>query len=483
MKKNCILTLLLGALLLQLMGLIGCAGDTPETETTASTEAVSETAGETVLSDDLPERDFAGAEFRILSYDPAHCNGIHVVKESTGEGVNDAIFKITNAIEERFNVVMTEILDWEMCTSGIQKTILAGDDAVELNLPSTNSSFSFLQKDCVLNYNMLPYVDLDKPYWVSSMNKDVSIGGQYYYAFGGLDLSHLDYTHMMVFSKDMVTNYSLENFYDLVREGKWTLDKMKEAMSVVSYDPDVKRDEPTDIYGYVATPKQILPNFWEAAGVKSIDKNEDDSLYYAIPGNENFATIVDHVFSLLWDTGYWKQTKDGNNTDPQMPTLLEEGRMLFGDTTFHYVKTLRDIDADFGLLPYPKWDDTQRDYMSRAEGGIRCPMVPITVSDPEYVSIIMEALSFAGYTELLPAYFDEGLKGKVSRDEESAEMLDIIYETRVYDLGDCVWINDIRDGFIHQMFANNDRELVSNVEKNRNKIETELAEAMEIANQ
>ncbi len=177
MKKNCILTLLLAAMLLQPMELTGCSGDTTETETSASTEAVTETVGETALSDDLPERDFAGAEFRILSYDPAHCNGIHVVKESTGEGVNDAIFKITNAIEERFNVVMTEILDWEMCTSGIQKTILAGDDAVELNLPSTNSSFSFLQKDCVLNYNMLSYIDLDKPYWVSSMNKDFPLVG------------------------------------------------------------------------------------------------------------------------------------------------------------------------------------------------------------------------------------------------------------------------------------------------------------------
>lgn len=483
MKKNCILTILLAAMLLNAISFTGCAGDTKETETTAPVDTVVETEGETALSDDLPERDFGGADFRILSYETVNCNGIHVVEESTGEGVNDATFKINNAISERFNIVMSEILDSDLSLSGIQKTILAGDDAIELDLPNTNSAFSFLQKSCVLNYDMLPYVNLDKPYWVSSMNKDVSIGGQYYYAFGGLDLSHLDYTHMMTFSKDMVTDYGLENFYDLVKEGKWTLDKMEEAMSIVSYDPDVKKDEPTDIYGFVSTAKQILPNFWEAAGAKSIDKDADDTLYYAIPGNENFATIVDHIFTLLWDTGYWKQTKDDSNVDPDMTSLMEEGRMLFGDTTFHYVKTLRDIDADFGLIPYPKWDDTQQEYMSRAEGGIRCPMVPITVSDPEYVSIIMEALSFAGYTELLPAYFDEGLKGKVSRDEESAAMLDIIYDTRVYDLGDCIWVSDIRDGFILTMFKNNKRDLASTVEKNRNKIETSLEEAMEVTKQ
>lgn len=212
MKKNCILTVLLAAMLLNAISFTGCAGDTKETETTAPVDTVTETKGETALSDDLPERDFGGADFRILSYETVNCNGIHVVEESTGEGVNDATFKINNAINERFNVVMSEILDSDLSLSGIQKTILAGDDAVELDLPNTNSAFSFLQKSCVLNYDLLPYVNLDKPYWVSSMNKDVSIGGQYYYAFGGLDLSHLDYTHMMVFSKDMVTDYALENF-------------------------------------------------------------------------------------------------------------------------------------------------------------------------------------------------------------------------------------------------------------------------------
>lgn len=476
----------LALLLTVLLGTVSCSGGETETQMNTDETPAAETEGttqtETELSDDLPEKTFDGMDFRMLSYETVNCNGIHVVEEMTGEGVNDATFQMNKALEDRFKVVFSETLDGNLCLTGIQKTILAGDHAYELIFPNTNSTFAFLQKHCVLNYDALPYVNLEKPYWVETINKDVSIGGQFFYAMGGLDLSHLDYTHMMTFSKDMVKNYDLEDFYTLVHEGKWTLDKMEEAMKAVSNDPDPKKDEPTDVYGFISSPKQVLPDFWEAAGAHSIGKDETDTLYYAIPGNETFATIVDRVFRLMWDTGYWMQTKTDDNVPPELNTIMEEGRVLFADTTFHYVKNLRELDADFGLLPYPKWDEAQQEYHSRLEGGVRCPMVPVTADDPEYISIIMEAMSFAGYRNLVPAYFEEGLKGKVSRDAESSQILDLIYDTRIYDLGDTIWINDIRDGFMRAMFKDNKRDLASTVEKTREKIEKSLAEAMEVCN-
>lgn len=462
-----------------------CGEKVTETETTGAENGTDTllTETETELSDDLPERDFSGAEFRMLSYETVNCNGIHVVEEITGEGVNDASFKIMKGLEERFQVVISETLDSTLCLSGIQNTILAGDDAYELIFPNDNTTFSFIQKGCALNYDMLPYIDLSKIYWSPELNKDVSIGGQFFYVKGGVDLSQLDYTHLLTFNKAMVTNYALEDPYQLVLDGKWTIDKMQEAMAVVYYDPDKKVDEDTDIYGYVASGHQVLPSFWEAAGEYTIKKDENDVLYYAVPGNENIANIVEKVFNVMWDTGYWKVCTAGTNTPDDLVTLVEEERVLFTDTTFHYVKSLREVDTDFGLLPYPKWDETQKQYYSRIEGGVRSPMVPISVNDPEYISIIMEAMALSTYKDLLPAYFEEGLKGKISRDEESAAMLDIVYSSQVYDMGDTIWLADIRSGYMRSMFDNNNRNLTSNVEKTRNKIENSLAEAMELFTQ
>ena len=62
-------------------------------------------------------------------------------------------------------------------------------------------------------------------------------------------------------------------------------------------------------------------------------------------------------------------------------------------------------------------------------------MIPITVTDFERTGIIIEALSAESMYVLTPAYYEISLKTKYSRDNESQEMLDIIFASTVFDLG------------------------------------------------
>ena len=48
---------------------------------------------------------------------------------------------------------------------------------------------------------------------------------------------------------------------------------------------------------------------------------------------------------------------------------------------------------------------------------------------------MLEELAYQGLQLLTPAFYDQTLVGRYVRDEESAEMLDIIFATHVYDLG------------------------------------------------
>ena len=61
-------------------------------------------------------------------------------------------------------------------------------------------------------------------------------------------------------------------------------------------------------------------------------------------------------------------------------------------------------------------------------------IIPKSASDLERTGAIIEALSAEGYYTLKPAYYETVLKGKSVRDDESSEMLDIIFANRVYDL-------------------------------------------------
>lgn len=146
------------------------------------------------------------------------------------------------------------------------------------------------------------------------------------------------------------------------------------------------------------------------------------------------------------------------------------------DMTFFYISSLRNMDADFGILPYPKYDEAQKDYLARIE-GIELTGVPVT-ADTEFVSAIMEAMASESATTVVPAYYDVALKTKMTRDNDSAEMLDIIFENRVFDLGDTIWCDEIRDGVFKPMFTTGNRSLSSKFATMQSKMDAKIADTI-----
>lgn len=137
------------------------------------------------------------------------------------------------------------------------------------------------------------------------------------------------------------------------------------------------------------------------------------------------------------------------------------------------LKTKPEKENSLRVAAYPLYDDSQAEYYSRVEAGGRIGMVPITNKHPEYAGALLEAMSSFGWNNLIPEYYEVALKRKTSRDEDSAAMLDLIFATRRYDLGDTWWCNELRDGLFKNMFAENNRNLSSAIaaqEKIVNKI-------------
>ena len=95
----------------------------------------------------------------------------------------------------------------------------------------------------------------------------------------------------------------------------------------------------------------------------------------------------------------------------------------------------REYDINFGILPYPKGDASQEEYCNTLHAYGNALMCIPDAADPEMSAAVMEVLSYYGQKELLPAYYDITLVGKGIRDEESEEMLDIIFATRFFDVG------------------------------------------------
>ena len=61
--------------------------------------------------------------------------------------------------------------------------------------------------------------------------------------------------------------------------------------------------------------------------------------------------------------------------------------------------------------------------------------VPLILDDEERTGAIIETLAYMGQKILTPALYEKNLKGISIRDEDSAAMLDIIFDSYIYDIG------------------------------------------------
>jgi len=92
------------------------------------------------------------------------------------------------------------------------------------------------------------------------------------------------------------------------------------------------------------------------------------------------------------------------------------------------------MDTDFGIVPWPKYDEST-DFCANVDAGTNTYVVPVTNIRYDLTSIVLESLGAFGYYEVVPIYYGTALQTKYSRDEESAGMLDLIKDARVFDLG------------------------------------------------
>jgi ABC-type glycerol-3-phosphate transport system substrate-binding protein len=129
--------------------------------------------------------------------------------------------------------------------------------------------------------------------------------------------------------------------------------------------------------------------------------------------------------------------------------LILENRALFTFGGIWYAKNMRQMEADFGILPYPKYTEEQKEYCpSTSPLFLSLTTVPSTNTDREEIGVFLEAFAYYGYTDVRPAFYDLLLQGKLVRDEASGEMLDYIFEKRFYDTGSILNFNNFSHNVI-----------------------------------
>ncbi len=458
---------------------ISCgSSDSTDADTTAQNPDITAVPTETEdpLPDNLPEKDYGGATFVILSRDDVDHKLEAFAEAENGEPVNDAVFQRNRAVSERFNIkfdfVWATEADEYTLTDKVEEAVTAGSEDYHIAIPQTTYGGFCAPDGYFYNWHDVPYINLSQPWWNADSAERLTIDGKLHLLIGDYLTTQLDYTWGMIFNKQMVSDYDLESPYELVRSGKWTLDTFCEYIKGVSgdIDGDGKMTE-ADRWGFVTHSDSAIGT-WTYAMDLSVAEYDETGYPIITINNDKTIDVVERLYTLIYESdttlyNHWGVFEQ----DPKITTLFEQGNALIAAAKFNSITKLRNMDADFGIIPYPKYDEAQEKYYTQVDLHAGVLAIPSNVTDPERTGIIMEALCAESHKNVVPAFYDLTLKTKGARDDESADMLDLILDGRYTTLVSAYEGWEGVQWFTINCLKNSSKNFVSHYERNIKKSE------------
>lgn len=403
----------------------------------------------------LPDKNFGGSEFAFAvrgeEGDPYKWNGTDIVSEGyTGEIISDSVYKRNSYLEGKYNVIINAYFEGNtsVYTNGsdmynrIQTAISSGKSEFDAILTSPYDTVGYILSGFVQDLNNVPYLNFQREWWDQNLLASINLGGKIYTATGSLTIIDDKATHAFIFNKNLIRILHLDDPYTVVKDGEWTIEKLVTDSRTATFDvdgDDLMTEK--DRYGFHYWQDAVftfLCSTGNAFGkINSIGNTE---LTLNTPKTVDvWEKIIDFVKSGDAFSEFEYQSVDGSD----LFTMISGNRVLYAWSNISDIIDLRKIFGDFGIIPAPKYDSSQIEYITSPHTfGNTLLSIPITNQNLEDTGLILEAFSAKSAELLTPAFYEIVLKGRTAMDQESAEMLDIIFSTKYYDIGlFCMWGN------------------------------------------
>ena len=390
------------------------------------------------LYDSLPaDLDFGGQTVTV--YVRGDRLNEEFVTENSGDIVDDAIFSRNGKIEERLNVKLSFFENTGMDYWGsrnlyldtVRASVMADDGTIDIAAGLTNMMPFLAEEHLLLNLlDDVSYLDFSAPWWPEQLTEELSVKGRMHFASGEVCLGVVESMMCFYFNKNILKELDLEDPYQLVMDGIWTLDRFETMLSeaYVDLNGNGKTDK-EDRFGFTILAEPQAFNFVYSCGSRVTERDADGLPYFCL-AEESFINMLSRLAKIM----NRDECPVSASTLGNYANAFESGRALFSSGVFSSTENYRDLGFDFGVIPYPKYDEKQERYITTARGDYSCFGIPVTAKI-DAAAAVLEALASENYRSVTPAYFEKALKVKYSRDNESAVMFDLIRNSVSYDFG------------------------------------------------
>ena len=431
-----------------LLALVSCASQTKDDpgQEDASADIAANTDGgagealpepeETELKDGVPDSlKYDGATIRIFVSNGSGQNEEMYAGggELTGDVENDAIIQRNTAPEDRLDIDLEYIGDptgsWDTIAGILTKFIMAGDTTYDMYLGNEYGHVNLITLGGLTNVNTLEYVDFEKPWWNVKYMDEMMIGNDArYFLAGDYIIETIRMAHTLFFNKNFYQDAfgNPDEMYDLVLDGTWTMDRLAQVCEASFVDLNNNGvSDPDDRLGYITYLAAASVDPFAYLGDVPYSVHDENGYIVLNLMSDQAVTLGEKVVSFFHQPGSVFQMSTNVSG-----TVFKEGRSLFlGLQSLGTAKWYRDMEDDYGFLPYPKLDETQRAYHSLVADNALIGSVPSASLNLDKIGAVLEVLSYETWHTVMPAWYETSLKIKYSRDDIASRIIDLIHDS------------------------------------------------------
>ncbi len=441
-KTKRILALLLAAI--TLLGVVACSNGTAKETKDPVTPSIDATDTQGELPPPVPTVTYDGYEFTVLM---TNKNADAVIvrdfsmteEEATANVLNAGIYKRNLQMEEEFDIVINPIVQYRGNNEGaqmVQNANASEDSLYDMCILSTYTAPSLSQTGDLADLSNYGNIDLSKSWWDQNVNRDLKVGGKIFFTTGDISLVATQAMYGLVFNKDMFDEHKWEYPYADVKAGTWTFDKMKSFAVQVSEDVNAnQKNDQYDKYGFGYIHSTCVA-FLGAAGEKIATVNEDGEIQLSLESERAQSAVVSFVEFVTNQTNTCNGQSKTDGVNKTAIGMFRDGQLLFRATEHIGFPHINDSEVNWGILPLPKFDETQDRYytpVGRWDAAYVC--IPAYTANIERTSTVIERTAYISKQIVTPAYYEKTLVGRYVREDDDYDMITLEIENRIYDIG------------------------------------------------
>ncbi len=450
MKHSLRLVSLLLAGLLMIACLAACGTGEPSGKETAAGDTSSDTTPETdpledALTSIREQVDWGGEDFGILYVndiggytEEVEAEEAGGTADSSGTGVvSAAVFDRNTAFEEycNLNFVLIPKANNAIGTS-LQGEVQTGAGDFQLVTRTTEGTAADATAGRLYDYLALEGIDYETAWWDRG-TLDFALKGRVYFMNGPFNIVDDDVTFVMMFNKVLRENNKIENPYDTVKQNRWTLEYFNSLLAGMAADNGDGTWDEKDTYGF-STPGSIGNTFFYGAGLQYVKNDRDMDSPELLLTDTNMDRALDTLEiarKIIHDNNSSYVARQGDEALSR--DIFTQGRSLFYCEAASYLRHLNsEMTDEYGVLPIPKYSTDQENYTTWSHSIGSTLSIPTSVAsgDLEQFALVLETYVMLSQKYVRPAYYDTLLTVRNVHDSESAEIVNIIFENRIYDM-------------------------------------------------